>query len=203
MLRTTKTKCLANKLKGASSTDHQILNIDMLEACSPQQSEILLGMGCFWGAERVFYSLPGVVNTAVGYAGGITDDPSYEAVCTGNTEHAEVVRIVFDPRIITLSQLLKVFFEKHDPTQGMRQGGDVGTQYRSMILTTTTEMADDAAVIKANYAEQLKQQGKGNITTVIEAFDRFYFAEEYHQQYLYKNPNGYCGIGGTGIECPI
>lgn len=165
--------------------------------------EIVLALGCFWGAERVFWQAEGVHVTQVGYAGGITPNPTYEEACSGQTGHTEVVRVVFDPKVISLDALLKLFWEAHDPTQGMRQGNDVGTQYRSAIYTSN---ADDLARVKASrdaYAEALKAAGRGDITTEIKALEAFYPAEDYHQQYLAKNPAGYCGIGGTGVTCPM
>jgi len=165
--------------------------------------EIVLALGCFWGAERVFWQAEGVHVTQVGYAGGYTPNPTYEEACSGQTGHTEVVRVVFDPKVISLDALLKLFWEAHDPTQGMRQGNDVGTQYRSAIYTSN---ADDLARVKASrdaYAQALKAAGRGDITTEIKALEAFYPAEDYHQQYLAKNPAGYCGIGGTGVTCPM
>ncbi len=165
---------------------------------------VLLGMGCFWGAERLFWSLPGVYVTAVGYAGGYTPNPTYHETCTGRTGHTEAVLVVYDPAQISLSELLKVFWESHDPTQGMRQGNDTGTQYRSAIYVPTDEALNVAETAKTSYQEALVQSGVRNaITTEIRKLDEFYFAEDYHQQYLAKNPDGYCGIGGTGVTCPI
>jgi peptide-methionine (S)-S-oxide reductase len=163
----------------------------------------LFGMGCFWGAERKFWETHGVVTTAVGYAGGQTPNPTYEEVCTGRTGHAEVVQVVFDPKKISYPALLKVFWENHDPTQGMRQGNDVGTQYRSAIYATSPAQSDAAEASRAMYQERLHAAGRGRITTEIADAPPFYFAEEYHQQYLAKNPDGYCGLGGTGVSCPI
>jgi peptide-methionine (S)-S-oxide reductase len=163
----------------------------------------VLAMGCFWGVERVFWKLPGVVNTAAGYAGGITPNPTYEEVCSGRTGHTEVVRIVFDPKRIAYETLLKVFWESHDPTQGMRQGNDVGTQYRSAIYWTNPAQKTAALESALAYEAALKEAGKGKITTEIREAGPFYYAEDYHQQYLAKNPGGYCGIGGTGVTCPI
>ncbi len=160
-------------------------------------------MGCFWGAEKAFWSLPGVWVTAVGYAGGITPNPTYEEVCSGRTGHTEAVLVVFDPAQISYEALLKVFWEGHDPTQGMRQGNDVGTQYRSAIYATTDEQLEQAEKSAAVFAPQLEASGYGAITTEIAEGKTFYFAEGYHQQYLAKNPNGYCGLGGTGVSCPI
>ncbi len=163
----------------------------------------ILAMGCFWGVERVFWQVPGVYVTAAGYAAGITPNPTYEEVCTGRTGHTEVVLVVFDPKIVTYEALLKTFWENHDPTQGMRQGNDIGTQYRSGIYVTSDAQAAAAAASKDAYQQALSARGLGTITTEIEAAGPFYFAEDYHQQYLAKNPNGYCGIGGTGVVCPI
>jgi peptide-methionine (S)-S-oxide reductase len=165
--------------------------------------EAVFGMGCFWGAERKFWQTPGVVSTAVGYAGGHTQNPTYEEVCSGGTGHTEVVRVWFDPTQITYEALLKLFFENHDPTQGMRQGGDIGTQYRSAVYTTTARQAEAAVAAKASFGAALSKAGFGAITTEIRAAPEFYYAEDYHQQYLHKNPNGYCGLGGTGVVCPI
>ena len=165
--------------------------------------EAQFGLGCFWGAERKFWQLPGVVTTAVGYGGGITPNPTYEEVCSGATAHTELVRVIFDPKRVSYQDLLRVFFEAHDPTQGMRQGGDVGTQYRSAIYTTSAEQKAQAEAARDAYSAKLKQAGYGAITTDIEEAGPFYYAEDYHQQYLAKNPRGYCGIGGTGVTCPI
>ena len=156
-------------------------------------------LGCFWGAERIFWQLPGVYSTAVGYAGGFTPNPSYEEVCTGQTGHTEIVRVVYDPQKVDYEDLLKVFWESHDPTQGMRQGNDVGTQYRSAIYTIDPEPAAAAEASKRAYQAQLTAAGRGTITTEIRAAPQFYYAEDYHQQYLAKNPDGYCGIGGCGV----
>jgi peptide-methionine (S)-S-oxide reductase len=163
----------------------------------------VFGMGCFWGAERKFWEHPGVVSTAVGYAGGATPNPTYREVCSGQTGHTEVVRVVYDPKVTSYDELLRVFWENHDPTQGMRQGNDVGTQYRSAIYTTSSAQAQAAAASRAAYQAVLRDAGHGAITTEIGAAPAFYFAEDYHQQYLAKNPDGYCGIGGTGVSCPI
>jgi peptide-methionine (S)-S-oxide reductase len=160
------------------------------------------GLGCFWGAERRFWQTPGVWVTSVGYSGGFTPNPTYEEVCTGRTGHAEVVRIVFDPREVSYEQLLKIFWEVHDPTQGMRQGGDIGTQYRSVVHTLSAAQQQQAEASRAAYQAALTAAGRGTITTEIRLAPEFYFAEEYHQQYLAKNPDGYCGIGGTGVACP-
>ena len=162
----------------------------------------LFGMGCFWGAERMFWETPGVYTTAVGYAGGDTPNPGYEEVCSGYTNHTEAVLVVFDPAAISYEALLKVFWEGHDPTQGMRQGNDVGTQYRSAIYAFGEEQLRAANASKQVFENELLKKGFGRITTEIRAAPAFYYAEDYHQQYLGKNPNGYCGLGGTGVSCP-
>ena len=164
---------------------------------------IYLALGCFWGAERLFWTLPGVIVTAVGYQGGHTPNPSYEEVCSGRTGHTEAVMVVFDPAKISLDTLLRRFWEEHDPTQGMRQGNDVGTQYRSAIYTTTPEQREAVEASRRGYEKALKARGLGPITTEIGPAGPFYFAETYHQQYLAKNPNGYCGLAGTGVSCPV
>ena len=163
----------------------------------------LFGLGCFWGAERRFWQAEGVYSSAVGYAGGLTPNPTYEEVCTGLTGHNEVVLVIFDPKIVSYEQLLKVFWESHDPTQGMRQGNDLGTQYRSGIYTYSDEQQSAALASKEAYQAQLSKAGFGRITTEILPAPKFYYAEDYHQQYLAKNPGGYCGLGGTGVACPI
>nr|XP_028581036.1 mitochondrial peptide methionine sulfoxide reductase isoform X2 [Podarcis muralis] len=163
----------------------------------------LLGMGCFWGAERKFWRQKGVYSTQVGYAGGHTPNPTYEEVCSGKTGHTEAVRVVFQPETISFEKLLKVFWENHDPTQGMRQGNDFGTQYRSAIYTFSPEQMEAALRSKEDYQKVLTEKGFGTITTEIREAPEFYYAEEYHQQYLSKHPNGYCGLGGTGVSCPI
>jgi peptide-methionine (S)-S-oxide reductase len=165
--------------------------------------QAIFAMGCFWGAERKFWSLPGVYTTAVGYAGGFTPNPTYREVCSGRTGHAEVVLVVFDPAVISYEELLGVFFEGHDPTQGMRQGNDVGTQYRSAIYTTTPEQADIAHKVAERFEGSLRDAGYGDVTTEIAPAGPFYYAEPYHQQYLEANPGGYCGLGDTGVSCPI
>jgi peptide-methionine (S)-S-oxide reductase len=164
--------------------------------------QIIFGLGCFWGAERKFWQLEGVYTTAVGYAAGYTPNPTYQEVCTGNTGHNEVVLVVYDPAIISFERLLQVFWESHDPTQGMRQGNDVGTQYRSGIYTRSDEQRRLAEISRALYQAELGEAGYGEITTEIEPAGEFYYAEDYHQQYLAKNPGGYCGLGGTGVGCP-
>lgn len=163
----------------------------------------LFGLGCFWGAERRFWQVPGVVVTAVGYAGGYTPNPTYEEVCTGRTGHNEVVRVVFDPAKVSYEALLKVFWESHNPTQGMQQGNDIGTQYRSGIYTDGPEQQQAAEASRAAYQQALLAAGYGEITTEILPAPAFYYAEGYHQQYLAKNPGGYCGLGGTGVGCPM
>ncbi|GAB4217041.1 MAG: peptide-methionine (S)-S-oxide reductase MsrA [Synechococcales cyanobacterium] len=163
----------------------------------------MFGMGCFWGAERKFWTLPGVYSTAVGYAAGYTPNPTYREVCSGMTGHNEVVQVVFDPSVISYEQLLKTFWENHDPTQGMRQGNDVGTQYRSGIYVYGDPQKELAIASQKEYQKALSQAGYGTITTEILTAPPFYYAEDYHQQYLSKNPNGYCGLGGTNVSCPI
>ena len=160
-------------------------------------------MGCFWGVERIFWQIPGVHVTAVGYQQGITPNATYEEVCSGRTGHTEAVLVVYDPKLVTYADLLKVFWEGHDPTQGMRQGGDIGTQYRSGVYVTNDAQAAAAEASKQAYQVELSRQGYGKITSEIDPAGPFYFAEDYHQQYLAKNPHGYCGIGGTGVSCPI
>ena len=163
----------------------------------------VFGMGCFWGAERGFWETPGVISTAVGYAGGHTANPTYEEVCSGRTGHTEAVLVAYDPKQVSYEDLLRVFWEGHDPTQGMRQGNDVGTQYRSAIYTNSESQAEAATASRERYQAALKERGLGEITTEIAAAGPFYYAEDYHQQYLEANPNGYCGLGGTGVSCPI
>jgi peptide-methionine (S)-S-oxide reductase len=164
--------------------------------------QALFGMGCFWGVERMFWQLPGVYTTAAGYAAGLTENPTYQEVCSGMTGHNEVVLVVFDPQLIGYDELLRVFWEGHNPTQGMRQGNDVGTQYRSGIYTFDDAQAQMAQRSRAAFQASLQQAGYGAITTEILPAGEFYFAEDYHQQYLAKNPGGYCGLGGTGVSCP-
>lgn len=180
---------------------HLVLDVDMREIPDGCE-EILLGMGCFWGAERHFWQLPGVVNTAVGYAGGTTPNPTYDEVCSGRTGHAEIVRVVYDPAVLSLEQLLKSFWEAHDPTQGMRQGNDIGTQYRSAVYGDAAQLTIVRQTLVVFQAE-LERLNKGAITTELALKPTFYFAETYHQQYLYKNPLGYCGLKGTGAVCPL
>ena len=163
----------------------------------------VFGMGCFWGAERKFWEADGVYTTAVGYAGGYTPNPTYEEACSGSTGHAEVVLVVFDPQKTSYDEMLRIFWENHDPTQGMRQGNDIGTQYRSAIYLTDASQAEAAEKSVRLYGDKLAQAGYGEITTEIKSEQPFYYAESYHQQYLAKNPNGYCGLGGTGVSCPV
>jgi len=163
----------------------------------------MFGLGCFWGAEKAFWNVPGVYSTAVGYAAGHTPNPTYEEVCTGLTGHNEVVRVVFDPRAVSYGELLRVFWETHDPTQGMRQGNDVGTQYRSAIYWTTEAQRDAAEASRKTYEASLGEAGFGAVTTEILPLRELWYAEDYHQQYLDKNPFGYCGLGGTGVSCPV
>jgi len=182
---------------------HAVLGTPMKGPWPPGAGVAVFGMGCFWGAERMFWRLPGVISTAAGYAGGITPNPTYEEVCSGRTGHTEVVQVVYDPAKVSYEQLLKVFWENHDPTQGMRQGNDIGTQYRSAIYTTTDEQLAAAAASREAFQPVVRAAGKGEITTEIGKLDKFYYAEEYHQQYLHKNPGGYCNIGPTGLSCPV
>lgn len=180
------------------------VNGNTMKAPFPDGMETaVFGLGCFWGAERKFWQTPGVYSTAVGYAGGITPNPTYEETCTGRTGHTEAVLVVFDPKVISFDGILKVFWENHDPTQGMRQGNDMGSQYRSALYTNTPEQLATALASKGSFQAELAKAGYGPITTEVAPAGEFYYAEPYHQQYLAKNPNGYCGIGGTGVSCPI
>ncbi len=182
---------------------HAVLDTP-LEGPYPEGLEVaVFGMGCFWGAERIFWQTEGVWSTAVGYAGGTTPNPTYEETCSGRTGHTEAVQVVYDPQKVSYPQLLKVFWESHDPTQGFRQGNDVGTQYRSAIYTTTDAQAAAADASRTAYQGELSKERYGEITTEIAPAGPFFFAEAYHQQYLHKVPNGYCGIGGTGVSCPV
>ena len=181
---------------------HVVLGTPM-EAPFPGMETAMFGMGCFWGAERKFWNVKGVHSTAVGYAGGFTPNPTYHEVCSGRTGHAEVVRVIFDPRVVSYVELLKVFWENHDPTQGMRQGNDVGTQYRSAIYYYNEAQRRAAEASRDAYQKMLSAARHGAITTEILPAPEFYYAEEYHQQYLEKNPGGYCGLGGTGVTCPV
>lgn len=186
------------------TADVHAINGRALNAPVPEgMAEAMFGMGCFWGVERIFWKLPGVWLTMVGYAGGYTPNPTYQEVCTGQTGHNEVVRVIFDPAQISYEQLLQVFWENHDPTQGMRQGNDRGTQYRSGIYAYDDAQMQTATTSRDAFAPRLSAAGYGVITTEILPAPTFYFAEDYHQQYLHKNPGGYCGIGGTGVTCPI
>jgi peptide-methionine (S)-S-oxide reductase len=182
---------------------HDVLGTP-LEPPFPEGFErAVFGMGCFWGAERIFWEAPGVYSTAVGYAGGFTPNPTYSEVCSGRTGHTEAVLVVFDPAKTSYEEMLRLFWENHDPTQGMRQGNDVGTQYRSAVLYTSEAQREAAERSRSMYEEQLRGSGYGPITTEIAPLGDFYYAEDYHQQYLAKNPNGYCGLGGTGVSCPV
>jgi peptide-methionine (S)-S-oxide reductase len=182
---------------------HDVLGTPIAPPFPPGLERAILGMGCFWGAERVFWQAPGVHTTAVGYAGGFTKNPTYEEVCSGRTGHAEAVLVVFDPQRISYDEILRLFWENHDPTQGMRQGNDVGTQYRSALYWTTDAQRAAAEASKQLYGEELAGAGYGEISTELAEAGPFYYAEPYHQQYLSKNPNGYCGLGGTGVACPV
>lgn len=182
---------------------HEVLGTPLQPPFPAGMEVVYVGMGCFWGAERLFWTVPGVYSTAVGYMGGFTPNPTYEEVCTGQTGHAEAVMVVYDPSQVAFTDLLTRFFEEHDPTQGMRQGNDLGTQYRSGIWTTTSEQARIAAEMLSSYDQTLHQAGFGEITSTIEPAGPFYYAEGYHQQYLHKNPRGYCGLQGTGVSCPV
>ena len=197
-------QALPGRAHALATAVRHFVNGNPLKGPYPEGTEtIVLGFGCFWGAERKFWQLPeGVFVTAVGYAGGFTPNPTYEEVCSGLTGHNEVVLVVFDPKVIGLEAVLRIFFESHDPTQGFRQGNDTGTQYRSGIYTGDARQAEVAGSVRAAYGEALKAQGYGAVTTEIKPLDHFYFAEDYHQQYLAKNPAGYCGLGGTGVSCP-
>lgn len=184
--------------------ERHFVNGARLQPPYPEGSELaMFGMGCFWGAERLFWQTPGVLVTAVGYAGGFTPNPTYQEVCTGLTGHAEVVRVVFDPRALSYAELLRLFWENHDPTQGSRQGNDVGTQYRSVIFAQSAEQLREAIASRDAFAGELAAAGYGAITTEIREAPAFYFAEEYHQQYLAKNPDGYDSAHGTGVACPV
>ncbi|MFO7303712.1 MAG: peptide-methionine (S)-S-oxide reductase MsrA [Acidobacteriota bacterium] len=180
---------------------HLVLGTPLEGPFPPHLEQAVFGMGCFWGPERRFWQVPGVYTTAVGYAGGYTPNPAYEEVCSGLTGHAEVVLVVFDPAVVTYRDLLRIFWENHDPTQGMRQGNDIGTQYRSVIFASSEEQREQAEASKAAYAQRLADHGYGVITTTIAPVPDFYYAEDYHQQYLARHPNGYCGMGGTGVSC--
>ena len=182
---------------------HLVLDTPLRPPFADGIETALFGLGCFWGAERLFWKAPGVYTTAVGYAGGATPNPTYEEVCTGRTGHTEAVLVAWDPTLTSFDEMLRIFWEGHDPTQGMRQGNDTGTQYRSAIYTTSDAQLEAAERSAVMFAERLKGVGFGDITTEIAPAGPFYYAEDYHQQYLAKNPNGYCGLGGTGVTCPI
>jgi peptide-methionine (S)-S-oxide reductase len=182
---------------------HHVLDAPLRPPFPGGMEQAIFGLGCFWGAEKQFWKIKGVFTTAVGYAAGFTKNPTYREVCSGRTGHNEVVLVVFDPKVVSYATLVKVFFESHDPTQGMRQGNDVGTQYRSGIYVFGAEQRALAESGKAAYAEALRAAGKGEATTEIQDAPPFYYAEDYHQQYLSKNPGGYCGLGGTGVACPL
>ena len=197
-------KCLPGRTMKMPVPEQHHVNGHRLEAPYPAGlQQAVFGLGCFWGAERKFWEMPGVWTTAVGYAGGTTPNPTYEEVCSGSTGHTEVVLVVFDPERTSYDALLKTFWESHDPTQGMRQGNDVGTQYRSAIYTYSPEQRQAAEASKSAYQARLTAARYGAITTEIREAPPFYFAEDYHQQYLAKNPWGYCGLGGTGVSCPV
>lgn len=182
---------------------HEVLGVPMIPPFPVGLDWTVFGMGCFWGVERKFWNVPGVHTTAVGYAGGLTPNPTYREVCTGMTGHTEVVLVVWDPSRRSFEDLLRVFWENHDPTQGMRQGNDVGTQYRSAIYYRSEAQRAAAAATRDAYQLALSEAGFGPVTTAIEPLGEFYYAEDYHQQYLHKNPDGYCGVGGTGVSCPV
>jgi peptide-methionine (S)-S-oxide reductase len=182
---------------------HEVLGTPLQPPFPEQMEQLVVALGCFWGAERVFWQLDGVYTTAVGYAGGFTPNATYHEVCGGRTGHTEAVLVVFDPEKIALEEILRAFWEGHDPTQGMRQGNDVGTQYRSAIYYSNEEQRAAIEASRERYQASLKAAGLGEITTEIAPAGPFYYAEDYHQQYLAKNPNGYCGLGGTGVACPV
>lgn len=195
---------LAGRATSMPVPDAHFVNGNPLTPPFPEGLQLaVFGLGCFWGAERLFWQLPGVYATSVGYAGGDTRNPTYEEVCSGMTNHTEAVQVVFDPQTISYEELLKVFWEGHDPTQGMRQGNDAGSQYRSAIYTYGSEQLKTALQSKEMFAAALQSKGYGPITTEIREAPTYYFAEGYHQQYLGKNPDGYCGLGGTGVRCPV
>ncbi len=196
-------EALAGRLQPIPTAENHFVSGHKLKGPYPEAMRLaMLGMGCFWGVERLFWQISGVWVTAVGYAGGLTPNPTYEEVCSGATGHNEVVRIVYDPQKVDLDHLLKVFWENHDPTQGMRQGNDIGTQYRSGIYVSSSEEKIQAEASRSHYQQRLRQAGYGDITTEILDAPPFYFAEDYHQQYLAKNPGGYCALRGLGVTCP-
>jgi peptide-methionine (S)-S-oxide reductase len=200
----TATEALPGRAVEMTVAHDHFVNGQPLKGPYPEGAEtIYFGLGCFWGAERLFWQLPGVIVTGVGYQGGSTPNASYEEVCSGHTGHTEAVKVVYDPKQVSLETLLKTFWEEHNPTQGMRQGNDVGTQYRSAIYTTTPEQAELVDKRRAAYQAALNARGLGAITTEIAPAGPFYYAETYHQQYLAKNPRGYCGLQGTGVSCPV
>ena len=182
---------------------HEVLGTPLQPPFPANMEQLVVGMGCFWGAERVFWQADGVYTTAVGYAGGYTPNPTYEEVCSGRTGHTEAVLVVFDPAVLPLDGVLRLFWENHDPTQGPRQGNDVGTQYRSAVYWANDAQRAAAEASREMFRAELARAGYGEITTEIAAAGPFYYAEDYHQQYLAKNPNGYCGLGGTGVSCPV
>ena len=182
---------------------HLVLDAPLVTDVPEGYEEAIFGLGCFWGAEEIFWQTPGVWSTSVGYAGGITPNPSYEEVCSGRTGHTEAVLVVFDPAVVSYEAILRTFWESHDPTQGMRQGNDQGTQYRSAIYTVDDAQASAVAASQAMFQDRLTAAGFGEITTEIAPAPEFFYAEDYHQQYLARNPNGYCGLGGTGVSCPV
>jgi peptide-methionine (S)-S-oxide reductase len=182
---------------------HEVLGTSIKPPFPEGFQQVVFGLGCFWGAEKIFWQAPGVYTTAVGYAGGYTPNPTYEEVCSASTGHTEAVLVVFDPKETSFEEMLRLFWEGHDPTQGMRQGNDVGTQYRSAILYSDEAQKEAAESSARMFQERLNEKGYGDITTEIAPLGEFYYAEGYHQQYLAKNPNGYCGLGGTGVSCPI
>jgi peptide-methionine (S)-S-oxide reductase len=197
-------KTLPGRAEEMAVADAHVVSGARVNPPFPVGTELaMLGMGCFWGAEKKFWQTRGVVATMVGYAGGVTPNPTYSEVCSGKTGHTEVVRVVFDPEVVSYEELLRLFWENHDPTQGMRQGGDVGTQYRSAIYAYGDHQKEAAEASRRAYESELRSAGYGKITTEIAVAPAFYYAENYHQQYLAKNPNGYCGIGGTGVACPV
>jgi peptide-methionine (S)-S-oxide reductase len=209
-LFSTKTAMVSSEdaLKGRDAAmpvagSHVVLGTPIAPPFPDGMEQAIFGLGCFWGAERKFWETDGVYTTAVGYAGGFTPNPTYEEVCSGRTGHTEAVLVVFDPARVSYDQLLKVFWEAHNPTEGMRQGNDVGTQYRSAIFTTSDAQAEAAARSRDMFQKALDASGYGEITTEIAPAGPFFYAEDYHQQYLAKNPNGYCGLGGTGVSCPV
>jgi peptide-methionine (S)-S-oxide reductase len=200
----THAEALPGRMSAIPTATHHFVNGAPLKGPYPDGVEMaMFGLGCFWGAEKRLWDIPGVIVTAVGYAGGVTPNPTYEEVCSGRTGHNEAVLVVYDPKRVSYQDLLKGFFESHDPTQGMRQGNDIGTQYRSGIYVYNDAQARAAEAAKRAYDSALRAQGFAPITTEILPAPEFYFAEDYHQQYLAKNPRGYCGLGGTGVSCPI